>query len=261
MARSSPPGCGSCTRLIRVSAVLLLSMSGMICGAKPACAQTQNAPLAAGNDADPLAKWIAEASYRFDIPATWIRAVMQVESGDDARAISPRGAMGLMQIMPTTWAELSLRYGLGSDPYDSHDNILAGAAYLREMHDRFGSAGFLAAYNCGPACYDNHLATGRPLPAETRAYVAMLTPMIADAGSFDNNVTAFVDPNAWKRAPLFAVLVGITTRTDWPQPDGQPTGRPIGNRTALEPSPNSRLSDVPNSAGLFVRVAVAGTGR
>ena len=75
--------------------------------------------------------------------------------------------MGLMQIMPGTWAEFSDRYDLGNDPYDPHDNILAGTAYLREMHDRFGSAGFLAAYHAGPLRYEQHLLTGKPLPSET----------------------------------------------------------------------------------------------
>ena len=69
----------------------------------------------------------------------------------DVRAISPRGAIGLMQIMPETWAGLRQRYGLGADPYDAHDNIIAGAAYLRELHDRYGIPGFLAAYNAGPS--------------------------------------------------------------------------------------------------------------
>ena len=83
-----------------------------------------------------------------------------------------------MQIMPDTWAGLRLRYRLGRNPSDPHDNILAGAAYLREMHDRFGAAGFLAAYNAGPGRYAEYLAAGRPLPAETRAYVAALAPLI-----------------------------------------------------------------------------------
>ena len=60
---------------------------------------------------------------RSGIPASWIRAVMQAESGGDVRAVSPKGAMGLMQIMPETWATLRLRYGLGADPFDPHDNI------------------------------------------------------------------------------------------------------------------------------------------
>ena len=106
---------------------------------------------------------------------------MRVESGIRvARALSPKGAMGLMQIMPKTYAELRSRYHLGSDPYDPRNNIFAGAAYLREMHDRYGSPGFLAAYNVGPTCYEDHLATGRPLPIETQDYVAMLTPMIGE---------------------------------------------------------------------------------
>ncbi|EGP10325.1 lytic transglycosylase [Bradyrhizobiaceae bacterium SG-6C] len=85
--------------------------------------------------------------------------------------------MGLMQIMPKTWEELRLRYDLGNDPCDPRDNILAGTAYLRELRDRYGSPGSLAAYNAGPARYEEHLA-GRPLPAETQAYLQKLTPVI-----------------------------------------------------------------------------------
>ena len=132
---------------------------------------------------DRFAKFIDEASGRFAVPARWIRAVMQVESGGDEHATSPRGAMGLMQLMPGTWVELSVRYGLGLDPFDPHDNIFAGAAYLKEMHDRFGSAGFLAAYHAGPARYEQHLATGQPLPQETTAYVAAVTPLLGDEQS------------------------------------------------------------------------------
>ena len=55
------------------------------------------------------------------------------------------GAMGLMQPMPGTWVEPSVRHGPGLDPFDPRDNILAGTVYLKEMHNRFGSAGFLAA--------------------------------------------------------------------------------------------------------------------
>src|SRR3546814_3022380 len=87
---------------------------------------------------------------------------MRVESRGDVRAVSPKGAMGLMQLMPDTWASLRVRLGLGANPYDPRDNILAGAAYLREMHDRYGSPGFLAAYNAGPGRYEEYLA-GRPL--------------------------------------------------------------------------------------------------
>lgn len=66
------------------------------------------------------------------------------------------------------------------DPFDPHDNIVAGAAYLRWLHDRYGDAGFLAAYNAGPGRYDEHLATGRPLPDETRAYVTAVARRMGD---------------------------------------------------------------------------------
>jgi hypothetical protein len=126
---------------------------------------------------DRFTAFIAEASRRFDVPTAWIRAVMHVESVGDVRARSPKGAMGLMQIMPETYAASRARYALGANPYDPHDNILAGAAYLHEMHDRYGAPGLLAAYNAGPRRYEEHLRTGRPLPLETQRYVAMLALM------------------------------------------------------------------------------------
>ena len=95
--------------------------------------------------------------------------------------------MGLMQIMPSTWDILRVQYGLGDDPCDPHDNIWAGAAYLRQMYDRFGFPGFLAAFNAGPGRYEDFRATGRPLPQETRMYLAKLAPLIGDepiGGSF-----------------------------------------------------------------------------
>ena len=86
--------------------------------------------------------------------------------------------MGLMQVMPQTYAALRTRYGLGADPNAPRDNILAGAAYLRELLDRYGVPWFLAAYNAGPARLDAFLHTGRALPAETQRYLAALAPQI-----------------------------------------------------------------------------------
>jgi hypothetical protein len=128
---------------------------------------------------------IAAASQRFGIPEAWIRAVMRAESAGDRHAVSHRGAMGLMQVMPATWAGLRTQHGLGADPFAPQDNILAGTAYLREMLDRFGSVPLmLAAYNAGPRRVEAHLSTGQPLPAETRAYVATLAPLLTgDAGT------------------------------------------------------------------------------
>jgi len=89
----------------------------------------------------PFAAFVTEASKRFGVPEHWIRAVMHVESSAKQRARSSKGAMGLMQIMPKTWTELRARYGLGADPHDPRDNILAGAAYIRELYDRYGAPG------------------------------------------------------------------------------------------------------------------------
>lgn len=142
--------------------------------------------VAPGPADDPWGPYIQEASQRFDVPEVWIRSVMNVESGDHEYLngeliTSPAGAMGLMQVMPETYDELRDRYSLGSDPYDPHDNILAGVAYIREMYDIYGSPGFLAAYNAGPARLDDYLSNNRPLPDETRRYVAMIGPNIEGA--------------------------------------------------------------------------------
>jgi hypothetical protein len=101
---------------------------------------------------------------------------MHQESGGEQQATSPVGAMGLMQVMPATYEGLRVHYQLGDDPYDPHNNILAGTAYIREMYDRFGSPGFLAAYNAGPERVDNYLAGRATLPQETVNYVAAITP-------------------------------------------------------------------------------------
>lgn len=126
----------------------------------------------------PWSAHVAEAAKRFGIPERLLRAVMQAESAGDVHAVSSKGALGLMQIMPATWEELRIKYRLGVNPYQPRGNILAGAAYLREMLDRFGRNGFLAAYNAGPGRYEEHLVTGRPLPRETIDYVRKLAPLI-----------------------------------------------------------------------------------
>jgi soluble lytic murein transglycosylase-like protein len=137
--------------------------------------------------ADPLDHWsahIEEASARFGVPADWIRRVMRAESGGRTTLggrpiVSHAGAMGLMQIMPGTWAELRALLNLGGDPHDPRDNILAGTYYLRRMHDRFGYPGLFAAYNAGPARYAQHLTTGRRLPRETVAYAGKVARRLA----------------------------------------------------------------------------------
>src|SRR5690349_8783774 len=129
-----------------------------------------------GPTEDPWGPYIREDSARYRVPERWVRAVMQQESGGEQQATSPVGAMGLMQVMPATYDELRVRHRLGDDPYDPHNNILAGTAYIREMYDRYGSPGFLAAYNAGPDRVDSYLAGQAGLPDETVNYLAAITP-------------------------------------------------------------------------------------
>ena len=130
---------------------------------------------------DPWGPWIRDASRRFDVPDLWIREVMRQESGGRASATSRVGAMGLMQVMPGTYRELAQRYNLGPDPYHPYDNLQAGAAYIREMYQLYGSPAFLAAYNAGPRRLEDYLWGNRGLPDETRNYVARIGPRIASA--------------------------------------------------------------------------------
>jgi hypothetical protein len=156
--------------------------------------------------------------------------------------------MGLTQIMPETWTELRTRYNLGTDPYDPRDNILAGAAYLREMYDRYGAPGFLAAYNAGPGRYENHLATGRPLPDETQDYVAILAPMIAGK-QVNGRIVVVADPLSPARSPLFVARSASSSSEDRPsasvRPERPSSARPVVDLSAL----------VPQSGNLFIHHA------
>lgn len=189
---------------------------------------------------------VAEASRRFRIPAAWIRAVMRAESAAMQRAVSPKGAMGLMQIMPDTWDELRIRYRLGKDPYDPRDNILAGAAYLRELHDRYGSPGFLAAYNAGPKRYDDYLSRKRLLPRETRAYVAVLLPFVDDGDRSDRAIVATIYQQVQAQSSMF---VSRDKQSSMPVPAQSEDHVDFGNTA---PSARDISGIVPLSEGLFV---------
>ncbi len=121
--------------------------------------------------------YIREASRRFDVNGQWIRAVMVIESGgrtmlgENRPIVSSAGAMGLMQLMPQTWAEMRAANRLGKDPFDPHDNVLAGAAYLHALYRQYGYPTMFAAYNDGPKMLAAHAALNQPLPAETANYV------------------------------------------------------------------------------------------
>ena len=185
------------------TALVLILCAPITIAPSAVIAQDRSVP---ASEQQPIDIHVAEAARRFGIPQPWIRAVMEVESAGNPRAVSHAGAMGLMQIMPSTWAELRAAHRLGDDPFDPRDNILAGTAYLRQMYDRFGSPGFLAAYNAGPTRYQNHLDTGRTLPRETRNYLAILAPLIADGTDVARAISRPQRTQDWRDAPLFAAM-------------------------------------------------------
>ncbi|MGD9656994.1 MAG: lytic transglycosylase domain-containing protein [Methylocystis sp.] len=178
-----------------------------------------------------VANAVEEASRRFHVPSAWVYAVMRAESDGDANSVSEKGAIGLMQLMPNTYAELRSKLGLGSDPFDPRDNILAGAAYLAEMFGRYGETGFLAAYNAGPQRYEDYLFRGRPLPAETTDYVARLAPKLSLTKTSIAQKDAPADTH---RASIFVSSTALDL-TDDVSPDSAATALRKRERIASHP--------------------------
>ncbi len=246
-----------CSRRPALFSVRAIFAASLLLGIAPlASAQsptpTSAPPVAAPSSAHPYAGYVAEASRRFGIPETWIWSVMRVESAGNAAATSHAGAMGLMQVMPGTFAELRSRYGLGPNPYDPRDSILAGAAYLREMHDRYGSAGFLAAYNAGPGRWEDYVSRGRALPAETVAYMARLGPIVGGSAAPVPTVVAQIDRLAWTRASLFVQVRGrevLSSATDeFAAPELQAGGNELAPSGAATPPSGTTSSAAPADA-------------
>ncbi len=184
--------------------LLALGIAAAALGASPAVAPAlAGEPLAAVSPSSACAPHAAEAAARSALPATVIIRVMHVESRGRANAISPKGAMGCMQIMPATWRYLTARHALGSDPWNARFNMIGGALYLAELARQFGFPGAYAAYNAGPARYARHVRGGVRLPAETVAYMASLSgkaPPRSREGRAGDGRTA--SPR-WQEAKLF----------------------------------------------------------
>lgn len=200
---------------------------------------------------------ITEASRRFGMPEQWIREVIRQESGgrtmmNGKPIVSHAGAMGLMQVMPLTYAEMRRKHGLGPDPHNPRDNILAGTAYLREMYDLFGSPGFLGAYNCGPGCYADYLSGNRRLPGETKRYIASVGPRL-EGGSGSGAVEVAALPVAPSPAPAPVITpapivtsapipVPLPTAPASPTPVATPLPAPVAAPIAQAPVTVARAS-------------------
>jgi SLT domain-containing protein len=187
--------------------------------------------------------YITEAAQRFSTPEAWVRAVMHAESRGIADATSPAGAIGLMQIMPQTYAGLRARYGLGGNAYDPHDNIIAGTAYMSEMIGLFGAPNFLAAYNAGPARLEDHLQRGRPLPEETQRYLAQIGDLPTEAVSVgEAMVLQSVTASAAASNALRSDKQTTNNSASVPQMISAPTAQ----------LPRRRQDDITNANELFV---------
>jgi soluble lytic murein transglycosylase-like protein len=210
-------------------------------------AQADAAQAGASETSPGVERWRSiarEAADRFGLPVEWVMRVIAAESGGRTRLggeliTSHAGAMGLMQIMPATWAALRAQYRLGADPHYPRDNIVAGTAYLRAMYDRFGYPGLFGAYNAGPGRYADFVERGRPLPPETRDYMARI------AASARPQDRAMPPPHiaraelqmaqAYEVDPIFFSRVGTVVAVDTKPSDASGAGLP--KATGAVPAP------------------------
>lgn len=128
---------------------------------------------------------IAGAAAKYHVPIAFVASIVTAESNFDCAAISPKGAIGLMQLMPDTAEEF------GADPAVPSQNIDAGTHYLRWLMDRYRKKGnamkrVIAAYNAGPGVVDRY--RGVPPFRETRTYVARVLALLKRFGNPQRNV-------------------------------------------------------------------------
>lgn len=175
------------TARLRFTFTLLMSSSFML--AAPAAD-------AVPREAGACIAHVPEAARRSGLSEDVVARVMLAESAGNARIVSPKGAMGCMQIMPATWGYLTSRYNLGAEPFEPRMNVIGGAMYLAELAARYGWPGALSAYNAGPGRYQRYVQGRVALPPETIAYTARL------GGNAAAWPSAVATPR-WQEARLF----------------------------------------------------------
>lgn len=157
-----------------------------------------------------LARWdnfITEASKRFGVPREWIMEVMRQESGGrtvlqgDLPITSEMGAMGLMQVMPQTYRDMRIDHRLADDPYDPRNSVLAGTAYLKFLHGKYGYPALFAAYNTGPGNLEANLLGKKNLPQETIAYLSNIRIRLGDSNAADGLKSSAVTATATLTRP------------------------------------------------------------
>ncbi len=231
---------------LRPGKAMFFALCAATCGICHAAVAGPNASIAT----HAYAPHVSEASRRFAIPEDWIWSVMRAESRGKSRAVSPVGAMGLMQIMPGTWAMLTAQHGLGSDPFDVRANILAGTAYLRAMWNRYGDVSLmLAAYNAGPGRADAYAAGRRRLPAETVNYIAQIAPGLGTSGIASRAAVPPTGAPSWTDSALFVTQNKSSAGDIIAAADAKEL------RAERTVAAKVQASEVPSST-LFVRISV-----
>jgi hypothetical protein len=139
--------------------------------AAPAVASTAAAPAPAATKPEPvnLDQVVRDASNRYQLDPDFVNSVIKAESNFQSRAVSRKGALGLMQLMPGTASQLGVK-----DPFDPRANVEGGTAYLSQLLDLYHNDAIkaLAAYNAGTHRVEQY--HGLPPYMETRAYVARI---------------------------------------------------------------------------------------
>jgi len=167
----------------------------------------------------PINEVVNTASAAFHLDPDLVNSVIHAESGFNAHAISPKGARGLMQLMPSTANQLGV-----NDAFDPEANVTGGSRYLRELLERynFDLVKALAAYNAGPECVEQY--QGVPPFRETRAYVAKIV--------HEYNIKKIAQEKAAaKQKRLSAKTPGKT------QPHAQQAAKPVGTTVAVQSQP------------------------
>jgi soluble lytic murein transglycosylase-like protein len=245
---SRPIACARRAHASRIAAVILAS--GF---ASPLDA----APSATCSD------YLAEAAQVSGLPESLIAAVLHVESRGSSAAISSAGAKGCMQIMPATWGSLTARYALGADVHDPRANMIGGALYLREMVDRYGLQGGLAAYNAGPGRYEAWRDGRRNLPRETINYVAQIAPVSGGNAAPLRPLFAATIAPSWKQSSIFVTFTRATsTAKDIPTASDVTTAILPALRLSFEPLSHAAstlaqpdlASSAPSKSGLFANI-------
>ena len=260
--------------LFRAAAAMMLVVACAGCGGgggrmtassyRMRAARSYPAP---GPPNDPWGPYVVAAAARYQIPESWIRAVMHQESGgheyasDGSLITSSSGAMGLMQVMPSTYEMLRQRYGLNDDPYDPHDNIFAGSAYIKELYNTYGSPGFLAAYNAGPNRLANYLAGGSPLPAETVNYVARITPNLGTEVAMSGPLAVYGGGQMASRSDQAYAGGGMVASDAYVQPavDDDPSDRAYDGGGLVTPGAPTGVLTPPAGAPVVIASAALGS--